>query len=74
MEKYTQTYTCTQGDTGLTEISRIVVRWAVEAQVLQIRDEVRDCALVYALTLTEDVQLVEEQHRYRVIISNTLAL
>lgn len=51
-----------------------MIRRAVEAQVLQIRDEVRDCALVYALTLTEDVQLVEEEHRYRVIniFSNTL--
>lgn len=59
----------------LTEVSRIVIRWAVEAQVLQIRDEVRDCALVYALTLTEDVQLAGE-HRYRVIniVSNTLTL
>lgn len=48
---------------------------AVEAQALQIRDEVRDRALVYALTLTEDVQLVRE-HRYTVIniVSNTLTL
>lgn len=47
----------------------------MKAQVLQIRDEVRDCALVYALTLTEDVKLVRE-HRYRVIkiVSNTLTL
>lgn len=52
-----------------------MIRWAVEAQVLQIRDEVRDCALVYALTLTEDVKLVEE-HMYKVIniVSNTLTL
>lgn len=52
-----------------------MIRWAVEAQVLQIRDEVRDRALVYALTLTEDVQLVEE-HGCRVIniVSNTLTL
>lgn len=48
-----------KGLARLTEISGIVIRRAVEAQVLQIRDEVRDCALVYALTLTEDVQLVE---------------
>lgn len=33
---------------------------AVEAQVLQIRDEVRDRSLVNALALAEDVQLVEE--------------
>lgn len=71
----TRTFTYTKGVAWLTEISRIVIRWAVEAQVLQIRDEVRDCALVYALTLTEDVQLVEE-HGYRVIniVSNTLTL
>ncbi len=52
-----------------------MVRRAVEAQVLQIGDEVRDCALVDALTLTEDVQLVEE-HRYTVIniVSDTLTL
>lgn len=52
-----------------------MIGWAVEAQVLQVRDEVRDCALVYALTLTEDVKLVKEQ-RYRVIkiVSNTLTL
>ena len=43
-----------------------MIRWAVEAQALQVGDEVRDCALVYALTLAEDVKLVEE-HRYRVI-------
>lgn len=47
-----------------------MVRGAVEAQVLQVRDEVRDRALVYALTLTEDVQLVEKhvqsnQHDFR---------
>lgn len=47
-----------------------MVRGAVEAQVLQVRDEVRDRALVYALTLTEDVQLVEEhiqrnQHHFQ---------
>lgn len=46
---------------GLTEISRVVICWAVEAQVLQIRNEVRDGALVYALTLTEDVQLENKQ-------------
>lgn len=48
---------------------------AVETQVLQIRDEVRDCALVYALTLTEDVQLVNREHTYRVIniVLNTMA-
>lgn len=34
-----------------------MICWAVEAQVLQIRNEVRDGALVYALTLTEDVKL-----------------
>lgn len=43
-----------------------MIRWAVEAQVLQVRNEVRNCALVYALTLTQDVKLVEE-HRCRVI-------
>lgn len=48
-----------RGLARLTEIGGIVIRRAVEAQVLQIRDEVRDRALVYALTLTEDVQLVE---------------
>lgn len=62
-KRYAWTYTCNQ----LTEISWIVICRAVEAQVLQIRDEVRDCALVYALTLTEDVQLVNEEHMYRVI-------
>lgn len=40
-----------------------MIRWAVEPQVLQIWDEVRDRALVYALTLTEDVQLTEEEYR-----------
>lgn len=60
-DAYTSTYI--QGDVRLTEIRRIVICWAVEPQVLQIRDEVRDCALVYALTLTEDVQLVEEEYR-----------
>lgn len=64
-KKQTHTYTRPQGVDQLTEISRIVIRRTVEAQVLQIRDEVRDCALVYALTLTEDVQLVDKQHRYR---------
>lgn len=34
---------------------------AVEAQVLQIRNEVRDGALVDALTLTEDVKLKNKQ-------------
>lgn len=38
-----------------------MICWAVEAQVLQIRNEVRDGALVYALTLTEDVQLENKQ-------------
>lgn len=68
-------HTCTKGVAWLTEVSRIVIRWTVEAQVLQIRDEVRDCALVYALTLTEDVQL-QEEHRYTGIniCSNTLTV
>lgn len=34
-----------------------MICWAVEVQVLQIRNEVRDGALVYALTLTENVKL-----------------
>lgn len=61
---------------ALTEIGRIVVSGAVEAQVLQIGYEVRDSALVYALALTEDVQLVGESHTYTVInkAPNTPAL
>lgn len=47
----------------LTEISWIVVSGAVKAQGLQIGDEVRDRALINALTLAEDVQLGEETHR-----------
>lgn len=43
-----------------------MIRRTVEAQVLQIRDEVRDGALVYALTLAEDIKL-EEEHRYSVV-------
>lgn len=52
-----------------------MICWAVEAQVLQIRDEVRDGALVYALTLTEDVELDDKHQRNQhIIISNTLTL
>lgn len=46
-----------RGLEGLTEISRVVIRWTVKTQVLQVRDEIRDGSLVDALTLTEDVQL-----------------
>lgn len=55
----------------LTEISRIVICWAVEAQVLQVRDEVRNRALVDALALTQDVKLVGNT---RYIVSDTLTL
>lgn len=58
-----QTHTCPE---RLTEISRVVVSWTVKAQVLQVRDEIRDRPLVDALTLTEDVELGEEEHRNRV--------
>jgi len=34
-----------------------VVGRTVEAKSLQVRDEVRDCSFVDALTLTEDVEL-----------------
>lgn len=52
-----------------------MICWAVEAEVLQIRDEVRDGALVYALTLTEDVELDDKyQRNQHIIISNTLLL
>lgn len=53
----------TQGHEALTEICRVVICGAVKTQVLQIWDEVRDCALVNALTLAEDVQLISEQKR-----------
>lgn len=56
-----------QGHQALTEICRVVICGAVKTQVLQIWNEVRDCALVYALTLTEDVELMDEQKRRRVI-------
>lgn len=52
-----------------------MICWAVEAQVLQIRDEIRDGTLVYALTLTEDVELDDKHQRNQhIIISNTLTL
>ena len=47
----------------LTEVSWVVVGGAVQAQVLQVGDEIGNCALVYTLTLTEDVQLGGEERR-----------
>lgn len=48
----------------------------MEAQVLQVRDEVRNCALVYALALTQDVKLVGKHriHKVMYIVSDTLTL
>lgn len=36
----------------------------MKAQVLQVRDEVRDSAMVYTLALTEDVKLKKETQRH----------
>ena len=49
---------------GLTEVGRVVVGGTVKAQVLLVRDEVRDSTLVYALALTEDVELEERRHKH----------
>lgn len=40
-----------------TEVRRVVVRWTVEAQGLQVRDEVGYTAFVHTVTLSEDVEL-----------------
>ena len=50
----------------LTEICRVVVGGAVEPQVLQIGDEVWDGAFVYALALTQDVQLWKDETTHQV--------
>lgn len=44
----------------LTEISRVVVRGAVEAQTLQVGDEIGHDALEDALALAQDVELQEK--------------
>lgn len=51
-----------------------MICWAVEAQVLQVRDEVRNRALVDALALTQDVKLVGKHRNTGYIVSDTLTL
>lgn len=48
-----------------------MICWAVKTQVLQVRDEVRNRALVDTLALTQDVKLVGNT---RYIVSDTLTL
>lgn len=45
----------------LTEVSRVVVGGAVQAEPLQVGDEVGDHALEDALTLAQDVELRREE-------------
>ena len=65
------THTCTHTQIPhthcetLTEVCRIVVGGTVQAQVLQVGNEVGDGALVYALALAQNVQLERrDTHRY----------
>lgn len=42
---------------GHTKVCWVVIGWTIKAQSLQIGDEVRDCAFVDTLSLTENVKL-----------------
>lgn len=46
---------------SLTEISRVVVSGAVQAEPLQVGDQVGDHALEDALTLAQDVELRQKE-------------